>query len=87
MILEHPKMNGNASYLKNKLVDAEGHRPVSMMSCMVNVISQNILSTIKVLGSSASTVKTHLTQDGIIGDAHPNTGAATEKERRFDNMV
>ncbi|MBO4793777.1 MAG: hypothetical protein J5556_04330 [Deltaproteobacteria bacterium] len=73
--------------LKEKLSAAEGHRPASMMSCMVNVIKQNIWATIKALGSSAKTVRTHLTQDGIIADGQGNAQEAGEKERRFDNVI
>ena len=72
--------------LKNKLSEAEGHRPASMMTCMVNVIKQNIWATIKALGSSANAVRTNLKNDGLI-DGAVNEDNAGEKERRFDNTI
>ena len=73
--------------LKDKLSEAEGHRPASMMTCMVNVIKQNIWATIKALGSNANTVRANLARDGIIGDGQPDAGEAAGKERRFDGAV
>ena len=57
------------------------------MTCMVNVIKQNIWATIKALGSSANTVRANLARDGIIGDGQPDAGEAAGKERRFDGAV
>ena len=69
--------------LKAKLSEADTHRPMSMMQCMVAVIKQNIVTSLKTLGtSSARTVTANLTADGIIGGAAYNPAAA-EKERRF----
>ena len=68
--------------LKSKLDEADTHRPMSMMQCMVAVIKQNILTSLKALGAgSARTVTTNLTNDGIIGNNNGNAGEA--KERRF----
>ena len=68
--------------LKAKLDEADTHRPMSMMQCMVAVIKQNILTSLKALGTgSARTVTTNLTNDGIIGNNGNNVEEA--KERRF----
>ena len=68
--------------LKAKLDEADAHRPMSMMQCMVAVIKQNILTSLKALGTgSARTVTTNLTNDGIIGNNGNNVEEA--KERRF----
>ena len=72
------------SALKKKLDDADGHRPMSMMQCMVAVIKQNIVTSLKTLGtSSAKTVTAQLKKDGLIGGATSADPAASEKERRF----
>ena len=69
--------------LKKKLEDADGHRPMSMMQCMVAVIKQNIVTSLKTLGtSSAKTVTAQLKKDGLIGGVAADS-AAPEKERRF----
>ena len=68
--------------LKTKLDEADTHRPMSMMQCMVAVIKQNILPSLTAIGAgSARTVTTNLTNDGIIGNNNGNAGEA--KERRF----
>ena len=68
--------------LKAKLDEADTHRPMSMMQCMVAVIKQNILTSLKALGTgSARTVTANLTNDGIIGNNGNNVEEA--KERRF----
>ncbi len=70
--------------LRDKINDAEGHRPMSMMQCMVAVIKQNIVTSLKTLGTSAAkTVTTQLMADGLIGSTLSSNPAATEKERRF----
>ena len=70
------------SDLKSKLDEADTHRPLSMMQCMVAVIKQNILTSLKALGTgSARTVTTNLTNDGVIGNG--NNAAEEAKERRF----
>ena len=54
-----------------------------MMQCMVGVIKQNIVTSLKTLGAgSARTVTTNLTADGIIGN-DGNGPDAGPKERRF----
>ena len=64
-----------------KLDEADTHRPMSMMQCMVAVIKQNILTSLKALGAgSARTVTTNLTNDGIIGN---NNNVEEAKESRF----
>ena len=69
--------------LKTKLDEADAHRPLSMMQCMVGVIKQNIVTSLKTLGAgSARTVTGNLTADGIIGN-DGNGPAAAPKERRF----
>ncbi len=69
--------------LKEKLDEADAHRPLSMMQCMVGVIKQNIVTSLKTLGAgSARTVTTNLTADGIIGN-DGNGPDAGPKERRF----
>ena len=56
--------------LKEKLRDADAHRPMSMMQCMVAVIKQNIMTSLMTLGTdSARTVTANLTADGIIGES------------------
>ena len=68
--------------LKAKLDEADTHRPMSMMQCMVAVIKQNILPSLKAIGAgSARTVTANLTNDGVIGNNNGNAGEA--KERRF----
>ena len=70
--------------LKEKLEDADMHRPMSMMQCMVAVIKQNIVTSLKTLGTdSAKKVTTQLKADGLIGGAATADPSATEKERRF----
>ena len=70
--------------LKEKLEQADKDRPLSMMQCMVAVIKQNIVTSLKTLGtSSAKTVTDHLTADGIIGGTATAAAADAEKERRF----
>ena len=72
------------SALKKKIEDADGHRPMSMMQCMVAVIKQNIVTSLKTLGtSSAKTVTAQLKKDGLIGGVASADPAASEKERRF----
>ena len=69
--------------LKTKLDEADAHRPLSMMQCMVGVIKQNIVTSLKTLGAgSARTVTNNLTADGIIG-GNDNAPGAEPKERRF----
>jgi predicted unusual protein kinase regulating ubiquinone biosynthesis (AarF/ABC1/UbiB family) len=69
--------------LKTKLDEADAHRPLSMMQCMVGVIKQNIVSSLRTLGvGSARTVTDNLTADGIIGN-DDNGPDAAPKERRF----
>jgi hypothetical protein len=54
-----------------------------MMQCMVGVIKQNIVTSLKTLGAgSARTVTNNLTADGIIG-GNDNAPGAEPKERRF----
>ena len=68
--------------LKTKIDEADAHRPMSMMQCMIGVIKQNIVKSIKALGAgSARTVTNNLTADGIIGNDGNNQ--VDEKERRF----
>ena len=65
-----------------KLDEADTHRPMSMMQCMVAVIKQNLLSALRTLGAGSSrTVTTNLTNDGVI-NANDNPVDAP-KERRF----
>ena len=69
--------------LKAKLDEADAHRPMSMMQCMVGVIKQNIVTSLRTLGAgSARTVTANLTADGVIGNADNGPDAA-QKERRF----
>ena len=72
------------SALKKKLEEADVHRPMSMMQCMVAVIKQNIVTSLKTLGTdSAKTVTAQLKKDGLIGGAATADPTASEKERRF----
>ena len=67
---------------KAKLDEADSHRPMSMMQCMVAVIKQNLLSALRALGAGSSrTVTENLTNDGVINA--DNNPAAAPKERRF----
>ena len=69
--------------LKEKLDEADAHRPLSMMQCMIGVIKQNIVTSLRTLGAgSARTVTDNLTADGIIGN-DGNGPDAAPKERRF----
>ena len=57
---------------------------MSMMHCMVAVIKQKIVTSLKTLGtSSAKTVTAQLKKDGLIGGVASADPAASEKERRF----
>ena len=68
--------------LKAKLDEADNHRPMSMMQCMVAVIKQNLLSALRALGAGSSrTVTENLTNDGVINA--DNNPAAAPKERRY----
>ena len=70
--------------LKEKLVQADKDRPMSMMQCMVAVIKQNIVTSLKTLGtSSAKTVTDHLKADHLIGGTATAAASDTDKERRF----
>ncbi len=72
------------SALKKNLEDSDTHRPMSMMQCMVAVIKQNIVTSLKTLGTeSAKTVTAQLKKDGLIGGAATADPTASEKERRF----
>ncbi len=72
--------------LIEKLSEAEGHRPMSIMQCMVAVIKQNIGKAIIALGGTGRTVRQNLEADGLINDANDAPGGG-EKERRFVEIV
>ena len=69
--------------LKTKLDEADAHRPLSMMQCMIGVIKQNIVTSLKTLGAGSTRIVTNnLRADGIIG-GNDNAPGAEPKERRF----
>ncbi len=74
------------SALVDKLDEAEGHRPMSIMQCMVGVIKQNIGKAILALGGTGRTVRQNLEADGLINAADDAPGGG-EKERRFVEIV
>ena len=82
-VAEGKESHVHASTVKKaKLDEADNHRPMSMMQCMVAVIKQNLLSALRALGAGSSrTVTENLTNDGVINA--DNNPAAAPKERRF----